>query len=941
MREYRTYVDSSLRTELEKAPDGSGRKLHASLALLPVDAAQVAYLFDRLLKAAPSDVRVLRDALKNHRLTLTPKLWAELERAKPGDVGLLPSASVLASYAPDEGKWEALADKVARALVSVDAIFLGSWIEALRPVRGKLTGPLATIFQEKEHSESEHKLAISILANYASDDPVRLAELLMVSDPKEYLTLFPVAEKRAERALPIFQAELGKRATYSWNDPPLDPAWTEPGAAVLSRIEAAQGMLSQRFAFCQTMPLDEFLTTAEALRRSGYRPERFRPYANGHEVRVAAVWARDGRKWRISSDLTADEIRQQDGRNTKDKFLPVDVAGYVATGADGKPLDRYAALWVEKSAEDGARLYVGMTVDQETELQDKLKDEKLIPRTMHAAIGSRGRREYCGVWGRPPGAAITGQAYRDQFEGNFEQTQAHLGDQLLIDVAISEASKPQSIRDRAQAAIEKADKKLKSKPDDLDARFSRAMAHFRLGADQKALDDLQTVIAQNPEALSAKQYRVITLAHLGKKQDAQAELAKLQQQDGSESSQLYLAAVAAAELGDGLDAALASLEGALQRDPNDAGLRYDAARACSLASKAIARTDKTKGRRLAERCLQLLNDAVKNDDADFGKMDEEGDLDAIRDDPAFAEIMKAGHADRRYSAIWSNDASFEAVPIYGLDPAAHLAKCRDLVAQGYRPLSCSVNPTTSEGALVTASVWHRPVVSEGVKDRLAERQARTAVALARMGKAEEIWPLLRHSPDPRLRSFIINWLAPLGADAGMVAAELGRRESPQREAGARVSPRPAERGESGRRPGEASRATEAAVTKTVGRSGNPSYKPAEGSSRQPMDTILFNPETSIRRALIMALGTYGPDLLTDGDREPFQRSGASREGEPPGEPASNMARSESRPPGIARADLIASLIDLYRNDPDSGIHSAAEWALRKSGQQAKLKEVDA
>ena len=90
-----------------------------------------------------------------------------------------------------------------------------------------------------------------------------------------------------------------------------------------------------------------------------------------------------------------------------------------------------------------------MTADEETEVQDKLKDEKLIPRTLHAMIGSDGRTRYCGVWGRPPGAAITGQTHRDQFEGNFEQNQADLSDQLLIDVAVSGAGKPQATRDRA------------------------------------------------------------------------------------------------------------------------------------------------------------------------------------------------------------------------------------------------------------------------------------------------------------------------------------------------------------------------------------------------------------------------------------------------------------------------------------------------------------
>ena len=77
--------------------------------------------------------------------------------------------------------------------------------------------------------------------------------------------------------------------------------------------------------------------------------------------------------------------------------------------------------------------------------------------------------------------------------------------------------------------------------------------------------------------------------------------------------------------------------------------------------RAVSRSDKAKGRQLAERCLRLLREAVKNDDADFGKMDEDADLDPIRDEPAFAEIMKAGHPDRRYAAVWSSDATgFEA-----------------------------------------------------------------------------------------------------------------------------------------------------------------------------------------------------------------------------------------------------------------------------------------
>ena len=206
---------------------------------------------------------------------------------------------------------------------------------------------------------------------------------------------------------------------------------------------------------------------------------------------------------------------------------------------------------------------------------------------------------------------------------------------------------------------------------------------------------------------------------------------------------------------------------------------------------------------------------------------------------------------------------FEAIPIYGLDPAAYLQKCRELIAQGYRPVSWSLARTTAGGPLVAASVWHRPTVPEEVKDRLAERQARAAVALVRMGKALEIWSLLRHSADPRLRSFILNWLNPLGADPKTLAAEFNRIDS--------------------------------------------HAKPTPAPGQQKMDAILFHPETSMRRALILALGTYGTEGLSPGEREP----------------------------------LGAQLLDLYRNDPDAGIHGAAEWTLRKWGQQAKVKEVDA
>jgi formylglycine-generating enzyme required for sulfatase activity len=860
---YRRWADRQLVNLVKETAAQDPEHLHASLALLPTDATQVDYLFDRLTKAGPSELPVIRDALKRHRSILTPKLWTVLESSKPSDASLLPTASALASYDPDNVKWEAQAGKVAQALVTINSVHLGKWLEALRPVRGRLTIPIAAIVREKR-PDSEHTQATNILTDYAKNDPTVVADVLMDADPKAYLSLFNVAEKKADQVLPIFRGELAKKATYSWEDATTDPSWTKPDAAFVSRVESAQGILHERFAFCQTMPLDEFLTTAEVLRKSGYRPIRFRPYADEKVVKVAAVWTRDGRNWQISSGLNGDEVRRQDERNHEEKFVPVDVAGYVSTNASGKRTDSYAAIWAEETGNDDALMYVGITADEQIDLHDKLTDENLIPRTIHAMIGSDGYLRYCGVWGRPPGADVTGQTDQDQFEGNFEQQQAEMGDQLLIDMAVNAAGKKQSPRELAQAALENADKKLKTKPDDLNARFSRAMPNFRLGENQKALDDLQFVIGTNAEDTDAKQYRIVAFARLGKKQDALTELAKFQKEETLKSSKLYLAAVVAAEVGEGLDNAIEALEAAIKKQPEDADLRYAAACAFSLASRAVSPRDKAKNRQLAERSVQLLREAVKSGDADFGWMDVDGDLDSIRDNPAFAEIMKAGHPNRRYAAVWNSDATTsEATPLYGLDPATHLQKCRELIAQGYRPISCSVNRCDPSGPLVTASLWRRPAVQEDVKDRLAERQARAAIGLIRLGRAGQVWALLRHSPDPRLRSFILNWLSPLGADPRLIAAELDHID--------------------------------------------PNAKPTPAPGQQLMDAILFHPETSQRRALILALGTDGSDGLSTGKREP----------------------------------VVGKLIDVYRNDPDAGVHAAAEWTLRKCGQQEKLKKVDA
>jgi serine/threonine protein kinase/formylglycine-generating enzyme required for sulfatase activity len=132
-------------------------------------------------------------------------------------------------------------------------------------------------------------------------------------------------------------------------------------------------------------------------------------------------------------------------------------------------------------------------------------------------------------------------------------------------------------------------------------------------------------------------------------------------------------------------------------------------------------------------------------------------------------------------------------------------------------------------------------LEKGLRVDSARRQARLGAALLLMGRDEQVWPLLKHSSDPTVRSYLMEWLGPAGVEPGFVAARL------EREA-----------------------------------------------------------DVSIRRALLLSLGTFDVDRLPVSEREQY----------------------------------IPRLLELYRDEPDAGLHGAAEWVLRQWGQHDALREID-
>jgi formylglycine-generating enzyme required for sulfatase activity len=210
--EYRTWADPLLKEANEKTDLDAQKKLHLSLALLPVDSGQVSYIYNRLLEAEPSEVLVLQDALAPHKQDLLDKLWAVAERPGQGkESQRLRAACALAKYDPDSQRWVKVQDQVANDLVAVPVVFSSIWIESLRDVRGKLQGPLAVIFKNGKRRETERSLATDMLADYVADQPVLLADLLMDADEKQFAVLYPKFKDHGERGLAFLQGEVAKK----------------------------------------------------------------------------------------------------------------------------------------------------------------------------------------------------------------------------------------------------------------------------------------------------------------------------------------------------------------------------------------------------------------------------------------------------------------------------------------------------------------------------------------------------------------------------------------------------------------------------------------------------------------------------------------------------------------------------------------------------------
>ena len=128
-------------------------------------------------------------------------------------------------------------------------------------------------------------------------------------------------------------------------------------------------------------------------------------------------------------------------------------------------------------------------------------------------------------------------------------------------------------------------------------------------------------------------------------------------------------------------------------------------------------------------------------------------------------------------------------------------------------------------------------------------RARSAAVWFLLGRDSAVWPMLKHSEDPTLRTRIVHGLSPLVIDPPALLAHLDRQE-----------------------------------------------------------------DVSVRRAILLLTGELAG-------------------------PAEGQVRGQADL-RHATQPLVQTLLTIYQNDPDPGVHAAAEWTLRRLGKEEEITALD-
>jgi serine/threonine protein kinase/formylglycine-generating enzyme required for sulfatase activity len=218
INDYRGWDDPLLRQEDAKTTLGLSKKVHLALGLLPVDQSKIAELRDDLLLVSPSQFSVLLDALLPFKRQATEPLWSVALDTKEETQRRFQAACALAAFATHDQRWTTINSTVANHLVTLEPSAFVAWRQGLRPAGGHLIGPLSAIFRDTKRSEASRIYATETLADFASNRPNQLFDLLADAELFQFPLLFGKLASHKDEAIALATQELGRKLPAEANE---------------------------------------------------------------------------------------------------------------------------------------------------------------------------------------------------------------------------------------------------------------------------------------------------------------------------------------------------------------------------------------------------------------------------------------------------------------------------------------------------------------------------------------------------------------------------------------------------------------------------------------------------------------------------------------------------------------------------------------------------
>jgi formylglycine-generating enzyme required for sulfatase activity len=226
--------------EVVALPVPTEQRARGQLALARLDGTGLDALADRLAESDGAEGAAIRGELRRWKDRLLPGLWRRALDPGTSEAARFQAALALADYAPDDLRWAQLAAPVARTLLAGNPLLVTPWVEALRPVRGRLREILMRDCCDDKLDGNKRLLAAGILADFAGSDPGYLSAddltgLVLDATPTQAPILLPLARARRDEMVGRLEAALGTPVPLDYT-----PAAEEQ---VRRRANAAEALL--------------------------------------------------------------------------------------------------------------------------------------------------------------------------------------------------------------------------------------------------------------------------------------------------------------------------------------------------------------------------------------------------------------------------------------------------------------------------------------------------------------------------------------------------------------------------------------------------------------------------------------------------------------------------------------------------------------------------